>query len=186
VVVKFQAVWVRKSSFQAGILLTWKVGVGIGGTLKAKTGPYGELGPKVSLSFYGWDRVQPIPGASDAPLTSCGGLGGSFGVGANAGACTGNGKTGIKFGVSASPSGGGYGYLSIGAGKSWTWSIRDIWNSTIDLYNQIFGNNQDYYQLLSSDFISGGGGSGSWGDVGNWGWGLPPSQAEKLVNSSSW
>ena len=155
--------------FQSWNPLDWKFGIGVGGTLKAKTGPYGELSPTASASLYVWDRKAPIPGASDAPITSCLGGGGSLGIGVNAGACTGNDKTGFKLGASLSASGGAYGYGSVGVGKSWTTSPRELLDSVVSLYNYFFSNQdqtRDYY--IGGGFGGGGGGA----------WGLPPSSGK--------
>jgi RHS repeat-associated protein len=147
--------------------LDWRVGFGAGTTTKVSTGPYAELTPKVGVSAYIWERGTLIPGASDAPLTSCGGVSGAFVAGGSAGLCTGQGKSGVRLGATLGASAGVSGFASVGAGQSWTWSLRDLWNNAVDLYNHVFGDNyyqtNEFYYDLHSYYSSGGYGGGAWG-----------------------
>ncbi len=64
--------------------------------------------------------------------------------------------------------------------------IKGGYQSFQEIYNFLrMGTSGNYWANTSLN----GGGGGNWGGLGgsSWGgWGLPPSQAEKLVNSSSW
>jgi RHS repeat-associated protein len=155
--------------------LDWRIGVGAGGELKATGGAQAEGSGLLGASIYAWDRRQPIPGASDAPITSCAGVGGSASIGGGAGisggGCTGQGKTGVKLSGSlrAGVGGGVHGYISVGTGASWTFSPREAWNSIVGFYNSVFGGG-NYYGV---NYYSGGGYGGGGGGAD--GWGGPPS-----------
>jgi RHS repeat-associated protein len=159
--------------------LDWEFGLGGGGEGKVSTGAHVESTLNAGGSIYIWNRTQPIPGASDAPITTCGGASASgtlgVGVSASGAACTGQGKTGVKFGGSVNTGGGGgvRAFGSAGIGASSTWSLREIWNGMIDSYNRLFGGLQ--HSFFTPDVGHGGGGGGAGSDYE---WGGPPSRGK--------
>jgi len=155
--------------------LDWRVGFGTGGTLQANTGLYAELTPKIGGSIYIWDYRTPIPGASDAPITSCAGLSGAVAAGVSGAICTGEGKSGVKVGATIGAEGGVKGFVSAGKGVRKTWSLRDLWNSTVEAYNSLAGGGNPSSEIAFSVVGSSGGGAGGGGGGS---WGSPPSKGK--------
>jgi hypothetical protein len=151
--------------------LDWEVGSTIGTTATAKTGLYGEFGPKISTSLYIWDKGEPIKtGFDKTPVTTCVGGGGSVGIGVSRGYCQGGGKHGVKIGFSASPSVGVYGYTSIGVSMNNAKSNRKHWDDTVRFFNDLTRKNQTneyFYQHFGQRVGSGVGA-----------WGSPPSRVK--------
>lgn len=156
--------------------LDWRIGIGTGTEVKASVGAQAELSAKLGASVHIWERVEPIPGVSEAPIKSSAGLSASgaagLGVEMSIAGRTGEGKIGVEVGV-AGQVGVGVGvraFLGVGTGKSWTWSLRDIGNAIAGVFDSWFGLGDSH--TGTSYYPAGSYGSGGAA------WGGPPSSGK--------
>lgn len=116
--------------------LDWRVGLAVGADGSVTYGPQVKGGVDGILSAYFWDESDM--GAEQ--VTVCQGIGASgawgLGGGGSVSGCAGEGQAGAKIDLSLKGGAGGgiYGTTSLGKGKSWTVSPREIGNNLFALF----------------------------------------------------